>query len=63
LLYTSKTHHKGTYKDHAKAALQMGGNIRIGFENNILLPDGSPAKDNEQTVALAAALIKDMAHV
>ncbi len=46
----------------AKAALQMGGNIRIGFENNIQLPDGNPAKDNAQTVALAAALIKDMTH-
>jgi len=46
----------------AKAALQMGGNIRIGFENNTLLPDGSPAKNNAQTVALAATLIKDMTH-
>ena len=46
----------------AKAALQMGGNIRIGFENNTLLPDGSPAKNNAQTVAMAAALIKDMTH-
>ena len=46
----------------AKTALQMGGNIRIGFENNTLLPDGSPAKNNTQTVALAAALIKDMTH-
>lgn len=46
----------------AKTALQMGGNIRIGFENNILLPDGSPAKSNPQIVALAANLIKDMTH-
>mgnify|MGYP001039430815 CR=1 FL=1 len=44
----------------AKLALQLGGDIRIGFENNTLLPDGSPAKDNAQTVALAAALIKDL---
>lgn len=46
----------------ATEALRKGGNIRIGFENNILLPDGSPAKDNAQTVALAAAIIKDMPH-
>ncbi len=46
----------------ATAALHMGGNIRIGFENNMQLPDGKPAKDNAQTVALAAALIKDMTH-
>lgn len=44
----------------AAEALKQGGNIRIGFENNILLPDGSPAKDNAQTVALAATIIKDM---
>ena len=43
----------------ATEAVRMGGNIRIGFENNILLPDGSVAKDNTQTVALAAAMIKD----
>lgn len=46
----------------AREALQKGGNIRIGFENNTLLPDGSPADNNAQTVALAAALIKDMTH-
>jgi len=46
----------------AKAALQMGGNIRIGFENNTLLPNGSPAINNTQSVAVAAALIKDMTH-
>jgi uncharacterized protein (DUF849 family) len=46
----------------ASEALHRGGSIRIGFENNILLPDGSPAKDNAQTVALAAAIIKDMTH-
>ncbi len=46
----------------AKAALHMGGDIRIGFENNIQLPDGSPANNNAQTVAMAAALIKDMTH-
>ena len=46
----------------AKQALSLGGDIRIGFENNILLPDGNPAKNNAQTVALAAALIKDMNH-
>jgi uncharacterized protein (DUF849 family) len=46
----------------ARKALEMGGDLRIGFENNIQLPDGSPAKDNAQTVALAANLIKEMTH-
>lgn len=44
----------------AHAALELGGDIRIGFENNIQLPDGILAKNNAQTVALAAALIKDL---
>ena len=46
----------------AKEAIRLGGDIRIGFENNTMLSDGRPAKDNAQTVALAAALIKDMTH-
>lgn len=44
----------------ARLALRMGGDIRIGFENNIHLPNGILAKSNAQTVALAAALIKDL---
>lgn len=35
-------------------ALKHGGNIRVGFENNISLPNGTPAIDNAQLVALAA---------
>jgi len=46
----------------AREALQKGGSLRIGFENNIQLPSGSRAQDNAQTVALAAALIKEMTH-
>ncbi len=37
----------------AKQAMQRGGSVRIGFENNIQLPDGSLARDNAQNVALA----------
>ncbi len=36
----------------ARAALQAGGNLRVGFENNLLMPDGSPARDNAEIVAL-----------
>ena len=39
----------------ARAALQRGGDIRIGFENNIELPDGRLARDNTETVTLAVA--------
>jgi len=36
----------------ARAALQAGGNVRVGFENNTRLPDGRPARDNAELVAL-----------
>ena len=35
-------------------AASMGGHARVGFENNMLLPDGSEAPDNAALVALAA---------
>ncbi|GHA58353.1 3-keto-5-aminohexanoate cleavage protein [Amylibacter ulvae] len=44
----------------AQRALQRGGNIRIGFENNLHLPDGTLAQNNAQTVALARALINEI---
>ncbi|MCA0998477.1 3-keto-5-aminohexanoate cleavage protein [Salipiger pacificus] len=38
-------------------AAELGGGMRIGFENNIERPDGSPAKDNTgQVAALVSAL-------
>ena len=36
----------------ARAAMQAGGNLRIGFENNLHRPDGSLAKDNADLVTL-----------
>ncbi len=39
------------------AAAALGGGVRVGFENNLQLPDGSDAADNAaQVAALAAAL-------
>ncbi|WP_347335219.1 3-keto-5-aminohexanoate cleavage protein, partial [Ralstonia pseudosolanacearum] len=29
----------------------LGGHVRLGFENNMALPDGSPAPDNAALVA------------
>ncbi|MGB0967112.1 MAG: 3-keto-5-aminohexanoate cleavage protein, partial [Halocynthiibacter sp.] len=37
----------------ARAALQAGGNLRVGFENNLHLPDGTLARDNAELVSLA----------
>lgn len=38
----------------AVAAAAMGGHVRVGFENNMTLPDGSPAADNAALVRAAA---------
>jgi uncharacterized protein (DUF849 family) len=40
------------------AGALLGGNARVGFENNFCLPDGSQAKDNAELVTAAATAIK-----
>lgn len=37
----------------------LGGHVRVGFENNEALPDGTLAADNAALVAAAARLVKD----
>lgn len=39
----------------AATATALGGHVRIGFENNLCLPDGTLATDNAALVAAAAA--------
>lgn len=41
----------------AVAAAALGGHARIGFENNLLLPDGSVAADNAALVAWVAETV------
>lgn len=43
-----------TESDCMRTAMGLGGHCRIGFENNLLLPDGNPASANEAMVALCA---------
>lgn len=38
----------------ARHAARAGGHVRIGFENNLLLPGGMPAADNAELVRAAA---------
>ncbi len=40
--------------DCARAAIAAGGHVRVGFENNLAMPDGSIAGSNAALVALAA---------
>ncbi|HJT14553.1 MAG TPA: 3-keto-5-aminohexanoate cleavage protein [Dongiaceae bacterium] len=39
------------------AAALLGGHARVGFENNLYLPDGSVAPDNASLVAMAGSTI------
>lgn len=41
----------------AQAALSLGGHARVGFENNLHLPDGRLAPDNAALVATAAQAV------
>ncbi len=42
----------------AMAALSLGGDVRVGLEDNFYLPDGAMAKSNGELVAAAAELVK-----
>jgi 3-keto-5-aminohexanoate cleavage enzyme len=42
------------------SALVLGGNIRVGLEDNFYLPDGSMAKSNGDLVAKAVQMTRDM---
>lgn len=39
-----------------KKAITLGGSVRVGFENSMVMPDGSIASDNTEKVRLAAEL-------
>ena len=41
------------------AALSLGGNVRVGLEDNFYLPDGSMARSNGDLVARAARMAAD----
>jgi 3-keto-5-aminohexanoate cleavage enzyme len=41
------------------AALALGGNVRVGLEDNFHLPDGSMARSNGELVAKARAMTED----
>ena len=41
------------------AALALGGNIRVGLEDNFYLPDGEMARSNGDLVARAVRMVAD----
>jgi len=40
------------------AALSLGGDVRVGLEDNFYLPNGEMARSNGELVAAAAELVK-----
>jgi uncharacterized protein (DUF849 family) len=42
----------------AMAALSLGGDVRVGLEDNFYLPNGEMARSNGELVAAAAELVK-----
>ncbi len=46
----------------ALTAVEAGGHVRIGFENNLQLPDGRPARDNAELVTATRALLEAAGH-
>jgi uncharacterized protein (DUF849 family) len=48
--------------DCAAAAMRAGGHVRLGFENNMRLPDGTLAPDNAALVANFAAEARRAGH-
>ena len=40
-----------------RRGVALGGHVRVGFENNLLAPDGTPARDNAAAVANILQLI------
>lgn len=46
----------------ALTAAALGGNVRIGFENNLLLPDGRTALDNAELLCCFAGLADQLGH-
>ena len=41
------------------ASLALGGNVRVGLEDNFYLPDGEMARSNGDLIAKAAELVRD----
>jgi uncharacterized protein (DUF849 family) len=44
------------------AAITMGGNVRVGLEDNFYLKEDQMAKSNGELVAKAARLVQDLGH-
>ena len=46
----------------ALGAAALGGHARVGFENNVQLPDGRPARDNAELVGTFAGVARQLGY-
>lgn len=46
----------------ALASAALGGHVRIGFENNLLLPDGRTARDNAELIGTFVDLARRLGY-
>ncbi|MFN4140500.1 3-keto-5-aminohexanoate cleavage protein [Aestuariivirga sp.] len=46
----------------AAAAVTLGGHVRIGFENNMSLPDGRVARDNAELISCFAGVARTLGY-
>lgn len=44
------------------AAALLGGGVRVGFENNLWLPDGTLAESNASLVSVARDVLIDLGY-
>ncbi len=44
------------------AAMALGGHGRVGFENNLYLPDGSLASENSDLVRISAEVARNLGY-
>lgn len=48
--------------ESAVASVALGGHARIGFENNLLLPDGRVARNNAELISSFADIARDLGY-
>jgi len=53
----------GDESEVMRHAIQLGGHARVGFENNLWMPNGELAKDNAALVSLTAAQAQQQGRV
>ena len=54
------SNHKPSFTTIITAAINNGGNVRVGTEDNPFIREGVPAKNNAEIIARLARISKEM---